>query len=80
MSFKIQSVIIPKSKFTEKEANDWIKKNNYSDRGKRIKNYNLKSSNYYRFRQLPPSHFEKNSFRTKKLYNGVELILGKLNK
>lgn len=77
MSFKVQSVIIPKSKFTEKEANDWIKKNNYTDKGKRIKNY--KTTNYYRFRQLPPSHFEKKSFRTKKLYHGIELIIGKLN-
>ncbi len=78
MIFKVQSVIIPKSKFTEKEANEWIKHNNYTDKGKRIKNY--KSTNYYRFRQLPPSHFEKNSFRTKKLKNGIDLIMGKLNK
>jgi|TARA_B100000427_G_scaffold312840_1_gene304680 hypothetical protein len=78
MIFKVQSVIIPKSKFSEKEANDWIKKNNYSDKGTKIKNYS--STNYYRFRQLPPSHFEKNSFRTKKLKNGVDLIIGKFNK
>jgi len=77
MSYKVQSVIIPKSKFTEKESNDWIIKNNYSDKGKKIKNY--KSTNFYRFRQIPPSHFEKKSFRTKKLKNGIDLIMGKLN-
>ena len=27
MIFKVQSVIIPKSKFSEKDANDWIKNN-----------------------------------------------------
>tara|TARA_R110002020_G_scaffold474331_4_gene705359 strand:+ start:567 stop:803 length:237 start_codon:yes stop_codon:yes gene_type:complete len=75
---KIQSVIIPKAKFTEKSANEWIKKNKFTDKGKRIKNY--KTTNHYRFRQAPPSHFDKNSFRTKKLDNGIKMIIGKTNK
>lgn len=74
----VQSVIIPKSKFTEKQANSWIKKNNYSDKGKRIKNY--KTTEFYRFRQRPPSHFKKDSFKTKKLKNGVGIVYGTLIK
>lgn len=72
----IQSVIIPKDKFTEKQANAWILKNNYSDKGKRIKNY--KTTEFYRFRQKPPSHFIKTSFKTTKLKNGVRLVIGKV--
>jgi hypothetical protein len=73
---KTQSVLLPKSKFSEKEATAYILKKKYSDKGKRIKNY--KTTKFYRFRQLPPSHFKKDSFRTKVLNNGVELIIGKL--
>ena len=64
----IQSIIIPKSKYTEKQANDWIKKNKYTDSGKRIRNY--KTHEFYRFRQLPPGRFKKGSIKTKKLKNG----------
>jgi hypothetical protein len=78
MVYKIQSVIIPKSKFTEKSATEWIKKKDFTDKGKRIKNY--KTTNFYRFRQVPPSHFDKTSFRTRKLKNGIELIMGKITK
>ena len=69
-----QSVIIPKSKFTEKQANKWILKNKYSDKGKRIKNY--KTTNFYRFRQMPPSHFAKGSMKTKMLKNGIGIVYG----
>lgn len=78
MVLVVQSVILPKSKFTEKKATAWILKNKYTDKGKRIKNY--KTTNFYRFRQRPPSHFDKKTFRTKKLKNGVEIILGNLLK
>jgi len=72
----IQSVIIPKNKFTEKQANAWILKNNYSDKGKRIKNY--KTTEFYRFRKKPPSHFIKTSYKTINLKNGMRLVMGKI--
>ena len=72
MPIKTQSVIIPKSKFTEKQANKWILKNKYTDKGKRIRNY--KTTNFYRFRQLPPSHFTE--LKTKMLKNGIGIIYG----
>ena len=78
MSLKIQSVIIPKSKFSEKQATAFIIKNGFTTAGKRIKNY--KTTNFYRFRQRPPSHFDKSTFKTKKYSNGVEIIIGKLMK
>lgn len=74
----VQSVILPKKKFTEKQATTWVVSNKYTDKGKRIKNY--KTTNFYRFRQRPPSHFKKGSIKTKKLKNGVELIVGDLLK
>ena len=46
MSLKIQSVIIPKSKFSEKQATSFIIKNGFTTAGKRIKNY--KTTNFYK--------------------------------
>ena len=74
----VQSVILPKSKYSEKQATTWIVNNKYTDKGKRIKNY--KTTNFYRFRQRPPSHFKKGSLITKKLKSGIQLIMGELNK
>tara|TARA_R110000824_G_scaffold61182_5_gene162984 strand:+ start:611 stop:850 length:240 start_codon:yes stop_codon:yes gene_type:complete len=73
-----QSIIIPKSKFTEKQANAWIKKNNYTDKGKRIKNY--KTTSFFRFRQKPPSHFKKGTIKTKMLKNGIGIVYGSIIK
>ena len=70
----IQSIILPKSKFTEREANKWILDHNYTNKGKRIKNY--KTTNFYRFRQKPPSHFK--SMRTIVKSKGVQFIVGNL--
>lgn len=72
----IQSVIIPKSKFTEKEATEWILDHDFSTKGKRIKNY--KTTEFYRFRQKPPSHFVKDSIRTMVKKKGIQFIVGKL--
>ena len=73
---EVQSVILPKDKFCETCATNWILKNKYSTKGKRIKNY--KTTNFYRFRQRPPSHFIKKTFRTKRLRNGIKIVMGKL--
>ena len=72
MKTAVQSVILPKSKYTEKQANNWINKNGFSDYGKRIKNY--KTTNFYRFRQLPPSYFK--DYRIRNLAGGVKLVIG----
>ncbi len=77
MAYKIQSVVFPKKKYkTSEKAEKWLKKNNYKI--KKLKNWDSKT--VWRFRQLPPSHFDKKTFRTKTLSNGVELIVGKYMK
>jgi len=74
MAYKIQSVLLPKKKFkTFKEVQNYLKKNNYKI--KKMKNYS--SKNFWRMRQLPPSHFDKKTFRTKKLSSGIEFVMGK---
>ena len=72
MPTEVQSVIIPKNKYTEKQANNWIIKNGYTTRGKSIKNY--KTTNFYRFRQIPPSKFK--DYRMRNLSNGIRLVIG----
>ncbi len=73
---EIQSIIFPKNKFCSKCAEKWLKEHNYSTAGKRIKNWN--SKNFWRYRQKPPGHFKVGTLYTKKLRNGVQMILGDL--
>ena len=71
-----QSVIIPKNQFTKSKADKWIKDNGY-----KLSFYKKKmeeTDNFYRYRQMAPSKFDKKSFRNKKLPDGIELVLGKL--
>tara|TARA_Y100000361_G_C11103938_1_gene313614 strand:+ start:500 stop:727 length:228 start_codon:yes stop_codon:yes gene_type:complete len=72
MTTEVQSVIFPKNKFTEQQATNWIIKNNFTTKGKKIKNF--KTTNFYRFRQLPPSQFK--SYRIRRLKEGVMLVIG----
>tara|TARA_R110000824_G_scaffold51503_3_gene143646 strand:+ start:301 stop:543 length:243 start_codon:yes stop_codon:yes gene_type:complete len=72
MPTKIQSVILSKKKFTLKQANNWIKKNNF-----KLSFYRKpveKTKNFYRYRQIAPHHFKK--YRMKKVSDGVEFVLG----
>jgi len=39
MTTEVQSVIFPKNKFTEQQATNWIIKNNFTTKGKKIKNF-----------------------------------------
>lgn len=68
---EVQSVLIPKDKYSKKEANKWIKNNGYI-----IKKIDI-TNNYYRYRQMEPELLIKDSYRTKTLNNGIILILGK---
>ena len=75
----LQSVIIPKDKFTEEQALKWIRKNKFKDYGTKIKNY--KTTNFYRFRQYPPSWFVKGTFRTKQFTkSGINFIIGEMKR
>lgn len=70
----VQSLVFDKSKFDKKTASDWLKKNNYENKGADMKD------NTIRYRQVNPQYIEKmgfNRFRTKKIgrNSGISLIL-----
>ena len=69
---KLQSIIFPKSKFTKKQAYQWIQFHGY-----KIKFGNKKGPditlNYYRFRQRAPN--KNANYYIKTLNNGIKLVL-----
>lgn len=65
----LQSIIIPKSKYSRAQADAWIKKNNYilKFHGKRDE-----SANYFRYRQREP---EKGAhYKIVNLPGGIKLV------
>ena len=70
---KLQSVLIPKSKFTLSEAKKWIKDNKYKETyyGKDVH----VTKKYYRFRQSKPQ--KDKQYYIKTLENGVKLVFYK---
>lgn len=62
-----QSVVFPKSMFTEKEAVEWLKKHDYV--GVEVD----EKPNYLRFRQYDPKEGER--YRTVMLPNHIQLVL-----
>jgi hypothetical protein len=67
-----QSVLIPRDKFTYRQAVNWIRSHDYmvTYRGKPVD----KTEKYWRFRQKDPS--KKYRYRSHKLPNDIILILG----
>lgn len=77
----VQSVRFPKKKYSLEEAEKKVEEMNYNKlyRKKRVTEYKAgESENQYRFRQIAPSKFNKDSFRVKKLKGGIQLIIGTL--
>ena len=67
----IQSIIFNKKYYTLYRAKMWLREHN--------KLYVVDEKiNYYRFRQIDPLNFKKGSFRTRRITDGISLILGKL--
>jgi len=71
MATEVQSVILPKKKFTKLQAKKWIKDNGYKESFYKKKVDITKE--YYRYRQKAPKY---KKYRNKKLSNGVILVLG----
>ena len=67
MNARVQSVIIPKSKFTKQQAKKWIIDNNF-----KLKKIDI-TPNFYRFRQRLPQ--KNRQYFTVRLTNGIELIM-----
>ena len=63
----LQTILIPKSKFTYNEAIKFLEDHNYSHR--KVD----ETDHFYRFRQSPPG-FKR--YYTKTLKSGVELVYG----
>ena len=78
MPLEIQSVLIPKDKYSLVQAAKWIANHHFkvSFYGKQVD----ETENYYRYRQMAPSRFVKNSFITIDFKDGVKLIKGELKK
>jgi hypothetical protein len=71
MSYRIQSVVFPKS-FTQAGAIDWLYENGF-----KVKKLD-EQPHTYRFRQYTPSYLKRmglDVYRTKQLPNGVNLII-----
>ena len=64
------------------EAEKIVQKLGYNPlyRNKRVTEYKagISRANYYGFRQLAPTQFDKETFRTKRINNKVYLVVGKL--
>ena len=70
-STKIQSVIFKRPEWTLVKCKQWLKKHGYK--------YDVdKKPDHFRFRQLEPEMFEK--YRTKKIGDNIEFIIGIKNK
>lgn len=65
---KVQSVLIPRSKFSLSEARAWIKSHGYHSGKVDV------TDAYYRFRQAEPGRFDR--IRTKELPGGIKLLVG----
>ena len=68
----LQSIRFNKTEWTKVKAIDWLRKNNFKTSVKPNPQY----KNYIAFRQVQPEKFYKDSFRTKKLKNGIMMIVG----
>ena len=72
MSYRIQSVLMPKRLYDAKSAKEWVIANGF-----KVKKVD-ETENFYRFRQLSPQYIERlgyTVYRTKKLKDGVELVI-----
>tara|TARA_R110000851_G_scaffold153199_1_gene295167 strand:- start:605 stop:829 length:225 start_codon:yes stop_codon:yes gene_type:complete len=74
MPSETQSVVFPKDKWTLTKAQKWLRDNNYKEtyRNKKVDI----TPTQLRFRQTPPSKYK--SYTSKKLKNGVILVLGNM--
>lgn len=64
----VQSVLIPRSKFSLEQARAWIKDHGYHQTKVDV------TDAYYRFRQADPGSFSQ--LRTKEIGRGIKLIIG----
>ena len=66
----VQSVLIPKDKYTIKQGQKWLKKHNFI-----YDNIDTTFPNYVHYRQVNPALLTKYSYITKVLPNGMQLAI-----
>jgi hypothetical protein len=71
VGMSVQSLIFPKENYTKAQAKSWAKKHQYKNRVD-------EKENTYRMRQVLPTRFKLNSFRTIELKNtkGIKAVIG----
>jgi len=77
----IQSIVLKKNKYSLDEAEKKVLELGHKIKynGKKVNEYKAgETLNYWRFRQMSPIRFLKNSFYTKRLNDDIYLILGDL--
>jgi len=75
----VQAIRLKKKNFTLVEARNKVNAMGYSSTYRGKSPY-TETDNEWRFRQVAPAKFDPESFRTKRLKGGINLILGKLKK
>lgn len=70
MTGKLQSILIPKSKFNKKEAKSWIRSHDYKVTYHRKPVH--ETEKYWRFRQEAPK--KNGDYYVKELANGIKFI------
>jgi len=67
----VQSILIPKNKFSLNEANSWIRKHNYklTYKGKKVH----VTDKYYRYRQMIPN--PKLNYNVTTIDKGIKFII-----
>ena len=77
MAIIVQSVILSKRHYpSREEAAAWVREHGLKDHIH--PDPNPDSLNYHRFRQVQPSKFVPDTFRTRQIGAGVSLVLGRL--
>jgi len=75
----VQAIRLKKKNFTLVEARNKVNAMGYTSTYRGKSPY-TETDNEWRFRQVAPAKFDPESFRTKRLKGGINLILGKLKK
>ena len=78
MSWILQSVLLPRDRYTKREATKWVRDHNYkiSFYGKAVD----VTKNFYRFRQAAPKTKAQGAwYKSKEIGGGIRLIYMKLN-
>tara|TARA_R110002020_G_scaffold463964_1_gene684293 strand:- start:188 stop:445 length:258 start_codon:yes stop_codon:yes gene_type:complete len=75
--YAIQSILLEKSYYkTRTKASEWIRKNKFKVTIQ--PNPNKADNRWFRYRQVQPNKFKKNSFRIKKMSDRMSLVVGVL--